>query len=176
MSHTSRTGAIRSGIPRLSLATILLLAFAGIAASQQPADPPPATSTPTTSTPKPKKVYTDDDIQPSPSAPAATSKPVAPAAQPGKEPNAELARSMHAKLEKLAAQIKDADKQIDELKRFQAGETSGDASHQWNRGYNRTPIPDQIAKLEQKRSQLQAQIDAIYDDARKKGILPGQLR
>ncbi len=171
---TSRTGAIRSGLPRLSLATILLLVFAGIAASQQPADPPPATSTP--NTPKPKKIYTDDDIQPSPSGPAAAAKPASSPAQPGKDPNGELARTMRAKLEKLAAQIKDADKQLDDLKRFQAGETNGDASHQWHKGYNATPIPDQIAKLEQKRSQLLGQVDAIYDEARKKGILPGQLR
>ncbi len=170
----SRTGAIRSGLPRLSLATILLLAFAGIAASQQPANPPPAASTP--NTPKPKKVYTDDDIQPSTTGPPATTKPASSPAQPGKDPNAEVARTMRARLEKLAAQIKDADRQIDELKRFQAGELSGDAGRQLHKGYNTIPIPDQIAKLEQKRLQLLAQVDATYDAARKKGIQPGQLR
>ena len=172
MIRTSRTGAIRSDVLRFCFATALFLPVAGVAAAaQQPTDPPPSASTP-----KPKTVYTDDDVQPSPSGLAAATKPPSSPAQPGKEPNAELARTMHAKLEKLATQIKDSDKQIDELKRFQAGETSGDASHQWNKGYNRTPIPDQIAKLEQKRSQLLAQVDAIYDEARKKGILPGQLR
>ena len=166
-----RTGAIRSGLAHVSLATILFLALAGIAASQQPTDPPP-----TTSTPKPKKIYTNDDVQPAPDGSAAAAKPARSMAPAGKEPNAELARSMRAKLEKLAAQIKDADRQIDDLKRFQAGETNGDASHQWNRGYNRKPIPEQIAKLEQKRSQLQAQVEAIYDEARKRDIQPGQLR
>jgi hypothetical protein len=167
-----RTGAIRSGFPHLLLiAAILLLGAGAVAAAQQPADPPPNTTAS-----KPKKVFTNDDVQPAPDGATAAAKPAHSTAPSGKEPNAELARSMRAKLEKLTAQIKDADKQIDELKRFQAGETNGDAAHQWNKGYNRTPIPDQIAKLEQKRSQLQEQVEAVYDEARKKGILPGQLR
>ena len=167
-----RTGAIRSGFPHLLLiAAILLLGAGTVVVAQQPSDPPPNTAAP-----KPKKVYTNDDVQAAADGATAAAKPARSTAPSGKEPNAELARSMRAKLEKLDAQIKDADKQLDELKRFQAGETSGDASHQWNKGYNRTPIPEQIAKLEQKRSQLQAQVEAIYDEARKKGIQPGQLR
>jgi len=164
-----RTGAIRSGLPHLLLIAAILLLGAGVVA-QQPTDPPPNTAA------KPKKVYTNDDVQPAAPDGTAEAKPAHSAAPSSKEPNAELARSMRAKLEKLAAQINDADKQIDDLKRFQAGETNGDASHQWHKGYNTTPIPVQIAKLEQKRSQLQAQVEAIYDEARKKGILPGQLR
>ena len=167
-----RTGAIRSGFPHLLLiAAILLLGRGVVAVAQQPTDPPPNTAAP-----KPKKIYTNDDVQPAAPDGTAAAKPAHSAAPSIKEPNAELARSMRAKLEKLAAQINDADKQIDDLKRFQAGETNGDASHQWHQGYNTTPIPVQIAKLEQKRSQLQAQVEAIYDEARKKGILPGQLR
>ena len=167
-----RTGAIRSGFPHLALiAAILLLGAGAVAVAQQPTDPPANTTAP-----KPKKVFTNDDVQPAPDGAVAAAKPAHATAPSGKEPNAELARSMRVKLEKLTAQIKDADKQIDDLKRFQAGETSGDAAHQWNKGYNPTPIPDQIAKLEQKRSQLQEQVEAIYDEARKKGILPGQLR
>jgi hypothetical protein len=167
-----RTGAIRSGFLHLLLiAAILLLSAGVVAVAQQPTDPPPNTAA------KPKKIYTNDDVQPAaPDSTAAAAKPARSAAPSSKEPNAELARSMRAKLEKLAAQINDADKQIDDLKRFQAGESNGDASHQWHKGYNTTPIPAQIAKLEQKRSQLQAQVEAIYDEARKKGILPGQLR
>lgn len=83
---------------------------------------------------------------------------------------------MHAKLDKLTDQLKDADKQIEALKRFQAGESNGDAGRQLHKGYNMTPIPEQIERLERKKSQAQVQIDATYDEARKKGILPGQLR
>jgi uncharacterized protein (UPF0335 family) len=42
--------------------------------------------------------------------------------------------------------------------------------------YNTAPIPEQIAKLEEKRRHLQERIEAIYEEARKKGILPGELR
>jgi cell division protein FtsB len=167
-----RTGAIRPGFPDLLLiAAISLFGTGAVVAAQQAADPPPNAAAS-----KPKKVYTNDDVQPAPDGAAAAAKPARSTAPSGKEPNAELARSMRAKLEKLAAQIKDADKQIDDLKRFQAGETNGDASHQWHKGYNATPIPEQLAKLEQKRSQLQEQVEAIYDEARKRGIPPGQLR
>jgi hypothetical protein len=72
--------------------------------------------------------------------------------------------------------LADADKKIDELKRFQAGELGGDAGRQLHKGYSTEPIPDQIAKLEEKKKQVREQIEAIYDYARKKGILPGQLR
>ena len=167
-----RTGAIRPGFPHLLLlAAFFLLGARAVVVAQQPTDPPSNAAAP-----KPKKVYTNDDVRPTLEGAAADAKPARSGAPSGKEPNAELARSMRAKLEKLAAQIKDADKQIDDLKRFQAGETGGDASHQWHKGYNTTPIPEQIVKLEQKRSQLQAQVEGIYDEARKRGILPGQLR
>ena len=165
-----RTGAIRAGFPHL-IAAILLLGRGVVAVAQQPTDPPPHTAAP-----KPKKVYTNDDVRPAAPDGTASAKPAHPAAPSSQEPNAELARSMRAKLEKLAAQVNDADKQIDDLKRFQAGETNGDSSHRWHQGYSTTPIPEQIAKLERKRSQLQAQVEAIYDEARKRGILPGQLR
>jgi len=38
------------------------------------------------------------------------------------------------------------------------------------------PIPQQIQKLETRRQQLAEQIDALTDEARKKGIPPGELR
>jgi len=147
------------------------LAFPGVAAAQQPVDPPPSTTTP-----KPKKIYSNDDVQPAGSAVGPAAKPANPSIPPGKDANAELARTMRAKLERFAAQLEDADKQIEELKRFQAGESNGDAGRQLHKGYNMTPIPEQIARLEQRKSQLQALIDRVYDEARKKGILPGQLR
>jgi hypothetical protein len=78
--------------------------------------------------------------------------------------------------EKLQSQLKAVDTQLDELKRFQAGESSGDAGRQLHKRYSSAPIPEQIAKLKEKRNNLQGQIEAIYEQARKEGILPGQLR
>jgi TolA-binding protein len=87
-----------------------------------------------------------------------------------------LAVQLRGKLEKLQPQLKGVDTQLDELKRFQAGELSGDAGRQLHKRYSSAPVPEQIAKLEEKRNNLQDQIEAIYEQARKKGILPGQLR
>lgn len=39
-----------------------------------------------------------------------------------------------------------------------------------------TPVADQIQQLEDKKKQIQDQMDAVLDEARKKGIEPGQLR
>jgi hypothetical protein len=124
---------------------------------------------------KPKKVFTNDDVAPASSSAAPAAKPAAPT-HPGKEGDPQLASQLRGKLDKLNAQLADADKKIDELKRFQAGELSGDAGRQLHKGYSTEPIPDQIAKLEERKKQIQDQIEAIYDYARKKGILPGQLR
>src|SRR5260221_3373886 len=155
---------------RFLFCAVVLLTIAGIASAQQPADPSPGTSVP-----KPKKVWTEDNIQPAAGSPAAAkrSSPPSPAAKDG---NAQLAKDLRVKLEKLNAQLKDADKQIDDLKRFQAGETNGDAGRQVNKGLNRMPISQQLEKLQTKREQLQSQVVAIYDEARHKGVPPGQLR
>jgi hypothetical protein len=165
-----QTAAIQSAFQHCCPATALLLAAAAFGAAQQPTDPPPLSSAP-----KPKKVYSNDDVRPAPSGTAAAQPAIA-NSQPGKDSHAELAGALRARLEKLSFRLKQTDGQIEDLQRFQAGESNGDASHQLHQGYNRTPIPEQIAKLEEKKRQLQAQVDLIYDQARKKGILPGQLR
>lgn len=90
--------------------------------------------------------------------------------------NVHLASQLRGKLEKLQAQWKDAGQQLDELKRFQAAELSGDAGRQLHKRCNTAPIPEQIARLEEKRKHLQDQIEAIYEEARRKDILPGGLR
>src|SRR5258708_13138972 len=136
---------------RFSFFTVVLLVIAGMALAQQPADPSPGTSVP-----KPKKVWTEDNIQPSGGSPAAAKRsiPPSPAAKDG---NAQLAKDLRGKLEKLNVQLKDADKQIDDLKRFQAGETSGDSGRQVNKGLNRMPIAHQLEKLQPKPHHLKPQ-------------------
>jgi hypothetical protein len=39
-----------------------------------------------------------------------------------------------------------------------------------------TPVEDQVKTLEVKKKQIQDQIDALEDEARKDGVEPGQLR
>lgn len=134
------------------------------AAATQPA--PPAKS---------KKIWTNDDV-------AAASASTSPAIKSkndntsASDANAKLAKQLHDRLDKLEAQLRDTEKQLTDLKNFEAGEGSGTGGRQLHKGYSLEPIPDQIAKLETKRQHLQEQINDIYDEARKKGILPGQLR
>jgi len=157
---------------RLAALLFFVLAVALEAAAQ---DPTAASGTPAPPA-KQKKVWTNDDIEPSAPSPGASSKPLA--ASPGKpaDANGKLAEQLRAKLEKLDRQLQDTEKELHDLKNFQAGEGSGNASRQLHKGYSTEPIPEQIQKLEAKRQQLEEHIDALYDEARKKGILPGQLR
>lgn len=124
---------------------------------------------------KPKKVWTNDDVAAASgsSSPATKSKNDSASAS---DANVKLAKQLHDRLDKLEAQLRDTDTQLTDLKNFEAGEGNGTAGRQLHRGYSMEPVPDQIAKLETKRLQLQDQINYLYDEARKKGILPGQLR
>ena len=151
-------------------ACLLLASAAGIPAQQ------PAEAQANTSEQKSKKVWTDDDFAPGSAKAASAAKDADLPRHSIDHANPQLASQLRGKLEKLQAQSKDADQQLDELKRFQAGELSGDAGRQLHKRYNSAPIPEQIAKLEEKRKHLQDQIEAIYEQARRKGILPGELR
>jgi hypothetical protein len=167
-----------SGFPfRIVFSVWLFLGGGAVASGQQPTDTPANTATSSgTANAKPKKVWTNDDV-------AAASPGVSVAAKAATSPtpsatgaNAHLAVQLRDKLEKLQFQLKGVDTQLDELKRFQAGELSGEAGRQLHKRYSSAPVPEQIAKLEAKRNNLQDQIEAIYEQARKKDILPGQLR
>jgi hypothetical protein len=162
---------------RIVLAACLFLGDAVIASGQQPTDTPPGTTTSSsTANARPKKVWTNDDVAPASASVTAAAKAASSPAPSATGANAQLATQLRIKLEKLQAQLKVVDTQLDELKRFKAGELSGDAGRQLHKRYSSAPIPEQIAKLEGKNNYLQGQIEAIYEEARKKGILPGQLR
>jgi len=167
----------RSPVARSSCALLLflLLPLAGRAARQDPAAPATQPG-PSAATAKPKKVWTNDDIEPASRASAPDPKPVAVPAGKAADATAKLAAELRSKLEKLALQLKDTEKQLHELKNFASGEGNGNDSMQLHKGYNMEPIPEQIEKLQAKQRQIAEQIDALYDEARKKGILPGQLR
>ena len=68
------------------------------------------------------------------------------------------------------------DKQITDLKNFKAGEPSTNSSGvQLDKRYEREPIEVQIRALQDKKKDLQAKLDSLYDEARKKSVEPGQL-
>jgi hypothetical protein len=127
---------------------------------------------------KPKKVWTNEDL-------GVASSTVA---QPGDEKNSSRTKpaalkstnpyviSLRQQLQKLQAQLADIDKQIGDLDSFRKGDTYGNGALQLHKRYNAEPIDAQIAKLQDKKKQLEAKQGALLDDARKKGVDPGQLR
>jgi hypothetical protein len=84
--------------------------------------------------------------------------------------------TVRKQLEKLRGQLADADKQLATLKNFNDGESVGTSDRELHKGYNSQPILQQMANLEIKKKDLQAKIDTLLDEARQKGVEPGQLR
>jgi hypothetical protein len=94
---------------------------------------------------------------------------------PGKA-DAGTATRIRQNLEKLQKQLADVNKQLATYKQFLDGEAVSQGARDMSRGYSRTPVDQQMTKLQEKKKDLQEQIDALIDEARKKGVEPGQLR
>ena len=159
-----------------SLSLPIAAFFLTIPAAAQTADPstaPPAAkaqdATASTEVQKPKKVPTNEDLsktngkisvvgdtreQPKPAAPtAATPQYIA---------------SARKQLEKLEKQLEEVNKQITDLKNFNAGEPSTNASGvQLDKSFQREPIEVQLRARQDKKRDLQAKIDTLYDEAQK---------
>ena len=167
---------------------VFLLVFAALPAGAQTADPsspPPAAqvqSPPAAAdAKKTKKVLTNEDLSSSTGKisvvgngqnnPGNKPKAAAP-----KTANPQYVASVRNQIEKLLKQIVDVDKQITDLKNFKAGEPSTNSSGvQLDKRYEREPVEVQIRALQDKRKDLQAKVDALYDEARKKGVQSGEL-
>jgi chromosome segregation ATPase len=80
------------------------------------------------------------------------------------------------RLHQLNNQLETVDKKISQLRNFKADDASASGGINMNHRYSRTPVEDQVNELEEKKKQIQAQIDAVEDQARKSGFEPGQLR
>ena len=137
-------------------------------------------------TKKPKKVWTEDDVSKidggisvvggSPSSGTGQGLPQSPAASPDNTALGNQIENYRDQIRQLQAQLDATDKKIDDLRNFKADNTSSSGGINPNHGYSMTPIPDQIKQLEEKKKQIQEKMDAVSDEARKKGIEPGQLR
>jgi hypothetical protein len=172
-------------MPRSLTFAIILTFFAAFSVAAQSQDssagPPQAAtqdSAPPAETKKPKKVWTNEDL---PSAKngisvvgdtKSNSKPAA-----SKPANAQYVASVRKQLDKLQGQIADIDKQLVDLKNFSAGEPSTTASGvKLDKSYQREPIEVQMRALQDKKRDLEAKVDALLDEARKKGVDSNQLR
>lgn len=164
--------------------TASFFAASSAAQSSNPGSPPPAVPAANPAPPeeskKTKKVWTNDNLSDANGAVSVVgnSKPASNtkshSAKPG---DAQYIVSIRKQLDKLNGQIADANKQITDLTNFSKGEPGTSSSGiKLGKGYNRDPIEVQIHALQEKKKDLQSKIDALLDDARKKGVDPGQLR
>jgi hypothetical protein len=145
----------------------------------------PSTDSPVTPSKKPKKVWTNDEISsaggPNAISVVGNSKPQA--GRAGQKPtgtNSSAGEGQIAnyrnRLHQLNGQLEATDKQISELRNFNGNNSSASGGINMSHRYTTTSVDDQVKALEEKKKQLQAQIDAVEDQARKNGVEPGQLR
>jgi len=171
-------------MPRsLTFATILALfaAFSAAAQSQDSSASPqsgPQDSAPPAETKKPKKVWTNDDVPRSNGGVSVVGDPKnKPKPTSSKPVDAQYVASVRKQLDKLQGQVADIDKQLVDLKNFSEGEPSTSASGmKLNKSYDRGPIEVQMRALRNKKKDLESKIDALLDEARKKGVESSQLR
>ena len=98
-------------------------------------------------------------------------------AHPAKPADAQYVAAARKQLERLNAQMAEADKQIQDLTSFSKGESRTSAGGiKLGKGYNREPVEVQIHALQAKKKDFQSKMDALLDEARKRGVEPGQLR
>jgi hypothetical protein len=167
-------------------ATVIL--FAAIPSAAQSSDPAarqdPAAAQPQAKPPSTpvgaknsKKVWTNENLSDANGPVSVVGDPKNPAkGKSDKTADPQYVANARKQLDKLQTDLADTEKQLVALKNFTEGEPSPSAGKQLNKSYNQTPVDQQIAALEEKKKQTQAKIDALLDEARKKGVEPGQLR
>jgi hypothetical protein len=147
-------------------------------AATSPTQPPDATAPATADPKKTKKVWTNEDV-------SGLTGPISVVGNPknlgkagsGTKADPQYIANTKKELAKLRGQLDDADKQLADLKDFSEGKTPATSGgYQINKGYNREPVDQQISGLQEKKKQIQDKIDALLDEARKKGVQPGDLR
>lgn len=168
--------------PSFVIFLILLVAFSTAAQSPASGSSQPASQTKDSVAPpdakKSKKVWTNENLSDANGSVSvvgdAKNKPKA---EGTKTANAQYIASVRKQLEKLQQQLNDVDKQLADLKNFSNGEPSTSASGvKLDKRFEREPIEVQIRALQNKKKDLESRIDALFDEARKKGVEPGQLR
>ena len=165
----------------MAVMALLLVAFPVAAQSPDPPSSQSASQSQDSSASadpkKPKKVWTNDDVKNAGTISVVGDPKSKPKASAPKTVSDSYVASVRKQLEKLQKQIDDIDKQLVDLKNFSEGDSSNNASGiKLNKSYNREPIEVQIRALQDQKKDLVAQIDALLDEARKKGVEPGQLR
>ena len=127
---------------------------------------------------KKKKVWTNEDVSTlsGPVSVVGSSKKKSAAGGSGEAADPQYIANAKKQLEKLQSQLDDTNRQLTAYKDFEQGKAPEPAGYPVGKGYNRVPVDQQIGSLEQKKKDLEQKISDLLDEARKKGVLPGQLR
>jgi hypothetical protein len=146
--------------------------------SQASTQAPPKDSATPANAEKPKKVWTNENLADSNGHVSVVGDPknAAKAGTSGQRADLQYIANTRKQLEKLQSELDDTNKKLANLRDFAAGESVSYSGYQYRKGYDREPVGDQIRELEEKKKQTQAKIDALLEEARKKGVEPGQLR
>jgi hypothetical protein len=171
----------------LFAAVLLASQFAGPSAAQSTSSPDSTDKSQQNSTPAadpnpkgsvPKRVWTNDNL-------SVTAGDVSVVGDkhnqkytvtPAKPADPATVSRIKQDLQKLQGQLEEVSQKLSSFKEFQQGETVTKGEEDTSKGYTRTPVNQQMSGLQQKKKKLEAQIDALVEEARKRGIEPGQLR
>jgi hypothetical protein len=158
------------------------------AAAPSQAPSPASTASPAQDSTKPapkktKRVWTNENLGDASgtisivgdSQNTATSKPTAKSA-PDKPVDPRLIANLRQSALGLQQQLASVEKELSDLKNFSKGDSKGAGGLKSSMAYTSASVDDQIRALTQKKSQVQAALDAVFDAARARGIEPGQLR
>jgi chromosome segregation ATPase len=162
----------------------LFAAFAAAAQSQGSSTAAPSTSSQDSAAPtetkKSKKVWTNENLSGASGTVSVVGDPknaTKPKPAPSKPVDAQYLASVRNQLAKLQGQVADIDKQLVDLKNFSEGEPSTSASGlKLNKSYEREPIEVQMRALRDQKKDLESKMDALQDEARKRGVDSSQLR
>lgn len=160
----------------------LFLLTGSLQLAQAQGNPPeahPAASPNASSSPSPgdksKKVWTNDDMK-SAGGVSVVGDSRNQKYTMTKPPDAATVAKYKTDLEKLQQQLDEANKSLQQYKDFEFGKPSDEGGQDTSHGYSRTPVTQQITKLQNKKKQLEQQIDDLYEAARKNGVESGQLK
>jgi len=105
-----------------------------------------------------------------------TFKTAAKSVAPDKPVDPKLVANLRQRALVLQQQLDRVEKELGDLKNFSKGDSRGSGGLKSSMNYGYASVDDQIRALAQKKNQIQAALDAVWDAARAKGIEPGQLR
>jgi hypothetical protein len=136
---------------------------------------PNDTATPIATTDKTKKVWTNENLKSAGNV-SVVGDPRNQRYPMTKAPDAATIAKYRDSLQKLKGQLADVNKQLKVFQDFADGKPATEGGRDMSHGLKWTPVDEQRAKLQDQKKQLEEQIDALYEEARKKGIESGMLK